>query len=506
MRHSFNFRPPIFLLAACIAAGSFVPVAGNDEQKIRRPAVAGSFYPADPEELARTVDDLLAGAPAREIEGDLVALISPHAGYIYSGHVAAHGYSLLRGSNISRVVVISPSHIGAFPGAAVYDGDAYETPLGVIPVDKRFAQRLADSHMLLRLVGYGHDWREGYRGEHALEVQLPFLQRALGKFELVPVVMGDQGYETCRVLGRELARLIRGPETLVVASSDLSHFHPYNEAVEMDKKVTDAVERWDFYSLSRNIQEERWEACGGGPVVAAMIAAEKLGASRSTLFRYANSGDVPAGDDERVVGYASMGLIDDGTHARIADTVDFELTAKEKEQLLQIARAAAESAVRTGKKIEVGEATGILGAQLGAFVTLEIDGQLRGCIGYTIPHQSLQETVRDVAALAAIRDSRFPPVSETELKQLDYEISVLSPLRYVTDIDQIEVGRHGLMIKQSQVEGLLLPQVAAGRGWDTRTFLEATCRKARLEKDAWKNDITDIFAFTAVVFGEHDPN
>jgi AmmeMemoRadiSam system protein B/AmmeMemoRadiSam system protein A len=487
-----------------MAAVPLEPVAGDTKQKIRRPAVAGSFYPADPEELAQTVDDLLAGAPAREIEGDLVALISPHAGYVYSGHVAAHGYSLLRGRGIRRVVVISPSHLGAFPGIAVFDGDAYETPLGMVPVDKRFARRLADSHMFLRLSGYGHDWREGYRGEHALEVQLPFLQRALGDFELVPVVMGDQGYEACRVLGRELARLIHGRETLVIASSDLSHFHPYHEAVELDKKVTDAVQRWDFYSLSRNFQEDRWEACGGGPVVACLIAAEQLGASRSTLFRYANSGDVPAGDNNRVVGYASVGLIDDGTRARIGDTVDFELTAEEKKQLLHIARASAESAVRTGKTIETGKATGILGEQLGAFVTLEIDGQLRGCIGYTIPHQSLQETVRDVAAFAAIRDSRFPPVSESELGLLEYEISVLSPLRHVTDIKQIEVGRHGLLIKQSQVEGLLLPQVAADRGWDTRTFLEATCRKARLEKDAWKNDITDIYAFTAVVFREHD--
>jgi hypothetical protein len=351
---------------------------------------------------------------------------------------------------------------------------------------------------------YGHAWRRGQRGEHALEVQLPFLQRVLGDFELVPVVMGEQSYETCRALGRALADLIRGPETLIVASSDLSHFHPYEEAVALDGTVTSAILRWDCYSLSRNFIEQNWEACGGGPIVAAMIAAERMGANRSRLFKYANSGDVPDGDRDRVVGYASIGLIDDGGGIRLGDTVDFQLTAAEKAHLLDVARRSAESAVRTGETIDLPEAAGILDAPLGAFVTLEIEGRLRGCIGYIISEQSLQETVRDVAAHAATRDSRFAPVDENELDRLEYEISVLSPLRGVTDIDQIVVGKHGLLIKQSQFEGLLLPQVAAERGWDTKTFLEYTCRKAHLAPDAWTKDITDIYAFTAVVFGEDD--
>ncbi len=226
------------------------------------------------------VDEFLARAAPPAIKEPVLALVSPHAGYVYSGGVAAHSYALLKGRKFDRVVVISPSHVEAFNFSSVYDGDAYATPLGTIPVDKAFAAKLASLNPSIKLSSRGHA-ASGGQAEHALEVQLPFLQRVLGPFKLVPIVMGQQDYDTCRALGVSLAKLIQGPDTLLVASSDLSHFHPYDIAVKLDRKTLQAIEEWDYLSMSRNFELRVWEACGGGPIVAAMIAAERLGANRA---------------------------------------------------------------------------------------------------------------------------------------------------------------------------------------------------------------------------------
>ena len=286
-----------------------------EKQEIRQPAVAGAFYPADPKEPVKTVDDLLARAQVSEIKEPLLAVVSPHAGYPYSGPVAAHSYAELRGRKYARVVVISPSHFEAFPFASVYKGDAYVTPLGSVPIDKAFAAQLVTKNPFIKLSTRGHGQVEG-RGEHSLEVELPFLQRVLGDFKLVPIVMGEQSYETSRAVGVALATLIQrvakvspqGFDTLVVASSDLSHYHPYEQAVSLDHKVLKAIEEWDYLNMSQNFERQIWEACGGGPIVAAMIAAERLGANRAIILKYANSGDV-TGDKSRVVGYGAVVLI-----------------------------------------------------------------------------------------------------------------------------------------------------------------------------------------------------
>ena len=473
----------------------------NPEEKVRQPAVAGAFYPANPAELAKMIDGFLAQANPPPVK-NLVALVSPHAGYIYSGPVAAYSYALLKGRKIERVIVIAPSHYELFDFAAIYDGTAYATPLGEIPVDREFARRLAAMSPQLKLSDRGHVLSPG-RSEHALEVQLPFLQRVLGPFKLVPIIMGAQDYDLCRALGVSLAKLIQGPETLIVASSDLSHYHPYDEAVTIDHKTLKAIEEWDYLSMARNFERRVWEACGGGPIVAAMIAAERLGANDATLLRYANSGDT-TGDHSRVVGYGAVAFSKSHDAARAEQS--FSLSAQEKEQLLQIAKKSVEMAVKEGKLYEC-SAGGLeaLMQERGAFVTLTSNGQLRGCIGYVAAMKPLCHTVRDVAALAAIRDQRFPPVSARELDQLEYEVSVLSPLRRVMDIQQIRVGRDGLLIKKGDIEGLLLPQVAAEQHWDRITFLEQTCRKAGLPPHAWQDKDIDIFRFSALVFGEHRP-
>ncbi len=482
------------MLALAVPQGSPAVNPGS----VRPAAVAGGFYPADSKGLSATMDDMLARASVPQITDPILAVVAPHAGYQYSGPVAAYTYAALRGRNFSRVVVIAPSHYEAFGFTSVYDGDAYATPLGVIDVDKAFAQQLAKMSPSVKLSSRGHT-PTPQGAEHAIEVELPWLQHVLGSFQLVPVVMGSQDYESSRALGVALAKLVHGGDTLIVASSDLSHYHPYDEAVRIDHKTLNALQDWDYLSMSRNFEMRVWEACGGAPIVAAMVAAERMGANQAQVLKYANSGDV-TGDRSRVVGYAAVLLIKAPEQHGAGQP--FFLSSHDKGELLALARKSVEHAVRTGKLYETAaSASRTLGQEHGAFVTLTERGQLRGCVGYASASKPLDQTVREAATLAALRDTRFPPVAASELGLLEYEISVLSPLRRVLDTRQIKVGQHGLLMKNGDHEGLLLPQVAAEEGWDRQKFLRETCAKAGMQASCWKDETTDIFMFTAVIFG-----
>ncbi|MFZ1086219.1 MAG: AmmeMemoRadiSam system protein B [Terracidiphilus sp.] len=496
-----------WLAAPLLALLVFTPFAHDhtiSDQKVRQMAVAGSFYPSDPKELSTMMDDYLARVTEPRISDPILAAVAPHAGYVYSGPVAAYTYAQLKGRGYKRVIVIAPTHHVAFDYTSIYDGDAYQTPLGNVPVDKAFARELQKMSATMKLSVEGHDATSA-GGEHAIEVQLPWLQKVLGSFEVVPIVMGDQSYESSRALGVALAKLIKASakpeETLVLASSDLSHFHVYDDAVKIDHKTLSALESWDYFSMSRNFQSRVWEACGGAPIVAAMIYAERMGANQAHVLKYENSGDV-TGDHSRVVGYSADLFVKAsgaGTHEK-----PFSLTDAEKRELLTLARKSVEHVVQQGDAYDPpASASTALNQERGAFTTLHKNGDLRGCIGYTSAIKPLYITVRDTATLAAMRDPRFSQVAAEELPSLDYEISVLSPLRRVTDIQQIRIGKHGLLMKNGDSEGLLLPQVPTEQKWDRQTFLEQTCRKAGMNANCWKDDDTDIFSFTAVVFNEH---
>ncbi|MGD0498487.1 MAG: AmmeMemoRadiSam system protein B [Bryobacteraceae bacterium] len=481
------------LLAQCGADGA------GETPKVRPMAVAGTFYPADPKVIEKTIDGFLAQAAAQP-PLDAVALVVPHAGWEYAGSVAAYSWASLKGRKIDRVVIVAPSHYEAFGFASVYDGAAYTTPLGQVPVDRAFAAKLASMNKLIRLSGAGHTPSPG-KLEHSVEVHLPFLQRVIGQFQLVPIVMGSQDYEVCRAVGVALAKMLQGqPNTLIVASSDLSHYHTYDEAVKMDHKTLKGIEEWDYLSMSRNFDQGIWEACGGGPIIAAMIASERLGASQAKVLKYANSGDVPGGDKSRVVGYGAVAFLKKQNRAA-ADEPPFSLEASEKQELLNIARQSVETAVQRGKAYEPPPpASEALNQERGAFVTLTERGDLRGCIGYTAPTKPLYLTVRDVARFAALQDPRFHPVAAAELGKLDYEISVLSPMRRVMDAKEIVIGTHGLLIRKGRDQGLLLPQVATEEKWDRAEFLEEVCYKAGLPRGSWQQPDADLFRFTALVF------
>ena len=491
-------------LAAVLVTAPLQHMHGAGSQKIRHAAVGGSFYPADPKELSAMIDDMLAHAAVPQIDGPILAAVVPHAGYVYSGPVAAWTYAALKGHKYARVVVIAPSHFESFDFTSVYEGDAYSTPLGTVQVDKEFAHQLVKADSTIRLSSKGHDPTSA-GGEHAIEVQLPWLQRVFGDFQLVPIVMGDQSYEGSRALGVALAKLIeaerKNGDTLVLASSDLSHYHPYDEAEKIDHKTLHALRAWDYFSMSRNFETRTWEACGGAPIVAAMISAERMGANKAEVLKYANSGDT-SGDHSRVVGYSADLFVKAGKGA--AEQAPFSLTTQEKSELLALARKSVEHAVEKNEAYKPDpSASETLNREYGAFVTLTKAGELRGCIGYTSPIKPLYLTVRDTATYAALRDPRFQPVSASELPHLEYEISVLSPLRRVTDVEQIMVGRDGLLMKNGGSEGLLLPQVPVEQRWDRQKFLEQTCVKAGMHSSCWKDENTDIFKFTAEVFNEH---
>jgi hypothetical protein len=492
---------PFGIVALSVVAGLFLVEetsrGGGQAPKVRPMAVAGSFYPADPKELGNMIDGFVAKAAQPPLP-DVVALVAPHAGYIYSGPVAAYSYALMKGRKFDRVVVVAPSHYEGFNFSSVYDGAAYLTPFGQVPVDQAFAAKLAKASPTIKLSAVGHTPGADHL-EHSVEVQLPFLQGVIGQFQLVPVVMGNQDYDACRALGVALAKLAQGTNTLIVASSDLSHYHTYDEAVRLDHKTLSAVADYDYFDLSRNLDLRIWEACGGGPIVAVMIAAERLGATQAKVLHYANTGDV-TGDHSRVVGYGAVALV---KAAAKTEDAPFTLTSAEKSALLKIARQSVETSVRTGKAYDA-SAGGMeaLGRERGAFVTITKNGQLRGCIGYVAPIKPLYVTVRDVAMMAALKDTRFRPVTASELGSLEYEISVLSPLRRVMDAQEIRIGKDGVLIHTNDHEGLFLPQVATEEKWDRATLLEEVCYKAGLTARAWQDPAADLFRFTALVFGE----
>lgn len=265
---------------------------------IREPVVAGMFYPLDKKALMRLVVELFERAKPKKIRGNIKALICPHAGYVYSGLTAAFGYKLLENKKFDSVVIISPSHREYFNGVSIFPGSYYKTPLGEVPVDIELSKLIVENEPIIKFSQLGHG------EEHSLEVQLPFLQIILENFKLVPIVMGDQKQEYCYKVGEVLGKVLKGKNVLIVASTDLSHYHPYEIANQLDAIVIDAVSKFDYKKLLDELYAQNTEACGGGPAAVAMIAAKKLGANKVEILHSCNSGDI-SGDRDAVVGYMS---------------------------------------------------------------------------------------------------------------------------------------------------------------------------------------------------------
>jgi AmmeMemoRadiSam system protein B/AmmeMemoRadiSam system protein A len=483
-RRSLVLAGALFFLAAPLAA-----------DQNRESVIAGSWYPGNAAVLRAQVERFLAEVPAATESGRLVALISPHAGYVYSGPVAAHAYKLLQGQRFDTVVVVAPSHYAAFRGVSVYDRGGYRTPLGLVPLDTEFIAALKTADSKIRYVAEAHS------KEHSLEIQLPFLQTAMPGFKLVPLVMGQQDLSTCQRLAKTLAECAKNKSVLLVASSDLSHYHSRTEARKLDGQAAARVAAFDPKGLNSDLSRGKCEACGGGPMVAVMLAAEKLGADRAKVLKVGDSGDA-SGDTARVVGYMAAAFYaeKEKNMSQEKHTIQDGLNAEEQKLLKEIAREAISSKLKNRPYSLPESLPEIFETPCGAFVTLTVNHRLRGCIGHITASAPLSDTVRSVAVSAAFEDPRFSPVTEKEWTGIDLEVSVLTPLERVENIEDVTPGVHGLYIRRGFQSGLLLPQVATEYGWDRETFLEQTCRKAGLRKNDWKEADTEIYWFKAQVF------
>lgn len=488
----------------------------TDQGPVRLPAVAGGFYPAAPAQLNAMIDQMLAEANPPQIEGRVRALIVPHAGYVYSGPVAAHGFKVIAGKPYKTVVLIGNSHREGYDGASVYPKGKFKTPLGDVEIDSELAQKLMDYDS--RRIFYRES---AHIPEHSLEVEIPFLQKTLGQFKIVPILLGTESMDTARILGEALAKSAAG-DTLVITSSDMSHYPAYDDARFADNKVIESILTGSVDNYERTLRQiERMGIpnaatfmCGEGATKAVMVFAGKIGADKVQLLKYANSGDT-AGTKNSVVGYCAVAFSDGGTFDMKKEEPKIEakgrdevVNKEEQKALLDLVRQTVETYVRTGAKPGWTNAYLGLDQPLGAFVTLRDKRhglRLRGCIGRFQPDIPLWQVVMEMAMAAATQDARFPPVSPAELADLSYEISVLSPLRRVKDWHEIELGKHGVEIVRGFRHGVFLPQVAAETGWDLDTFMGQLCsQKAGLKWDAWKDPETELYVFTAQVFSDEE--
>ncbi len=472
------------------------------ENPIRKSSIAGSWYPDNPGVLQETISGFFQQVSDKSVEGTVIGLVSPHAGYAYSGQIAAHAYKMLREQSFDAVIVIGPSHRIAFQGVSAYDRGGYETPLGTVPVDSELAGRIKAASPLISITPYAH------LQEHSIEIQLPFLQYVLGNFSFVPLLMGTQDRRTCEDLAAAIIKAVAGQRVLVVGSSDLSHFHDYDQALKLDMRALAHLEKMDADGFLNGLEAREFEACGGGPAAVTMMVAAGLGANRSKLLRYNNSGDV-TGDRQSVVGYAAALFYDDRSSEKTpagetTSGAETGLKDAEKRLLVNIVRATIEAKLSGRDASKLPELPAILKQERGAFVTLHKHGRLRGCIGYIEAHRPLYQAVEEMAVAAAFRDTRFPALTREEWPHITFEISVLSPLKEIKDIEEIEVGRHGIYIVHGRHCGLLLPQVATECHWDRLTFLQQTCCKAGLPLQAWKDEEAKIFIFSADIFGSEE--
>ncbi len=489
------------LVLACLACAQPKEVIVT-----RQPTVAGQFYPGDAKTLTAMVDSMLAGAEVPAISGTLIGIQVPHAGYPFSGPTAARAFKLLQGMDSVTVVMLGTSHHAHLDKAAVYAKGSWRTPLGEVAIDEALAKAILAQDKFIA------DMPEAHAQEHSIEVEVPFLQRVLSDFEIVPIMLLQPTFEQCEMVGKAIATAAKGKRVLLLASSDLYHGESYDEANRVDSVTVGLMAKFDPQAFHVAYEHKEAQACGGNAITAMMVAAREMGADTAVVLAQTNSNDVTGERGGYCVGYSAVAFVASGKgstgndeRGTMNDLVPSDdLTGPEQTSLLRIARRTMESYIRSGKRPEVTPLSSKLGEKLGAFVTLHESGKLRGCIGYVEAVKPLYEAVSDMAVAASTEDPRFPPVGAEELDKIDIEITVLSPLRPLSSPDSVIVGEHGLVIRKGFRSGLLLPQVPLEQGWDREQFLANTCLKAGLPPNAYKEKDAQLFTFTGQVFGEKE--
>lgn len=492
-------------LLMCSGKSSAASENINSTACAREPAVAGLFYPADPKELAASVDRLLATAANVHL-AQIKAIIVPHAGYAYSGPVAAKAYRQLRGTHFETVIVMGPAHFASLIKASISGASAYRTPLGDVPTaTKTIADlvKMAPFQIDARATVEAPEWVNRVKTlksgetenadtwEHSVEVELPFLQRTLGKFSLVPVIFGEVDTERA---AKSLSRIL-DDTTLMVASSDLSHYHPYAEARQLDQKFVDAVMRLDLTAA------ENGEACGKNPILTLMRIAKERG-WQPRLLDLRNSGDT-SGDKSRVVGYAAIVFVGNNTQARASPPL---LNIEDRAFLLTLARQSIDQTINHHQITAPVEqsVSRELREKRACFVTITENGNLRGCIGTLQAERPLYQMIASAASSAAVEDPRFPPVTPSEIKRLRLEISVLTqpqPLPFSSSDDllrRLRPHQDGVVLHIGEKQATYLPQV-----WDDISdkteFMNTLAEKAGAHPDDWrgKNVIVEVYQVEA---------
>lgn len=480
------------------ATPSISPVPSVPADKVRPAEFAGAWYPGEAETLRRTVDQLLGQVAVRigPSEGTPLGLVVPHAGYIYSGAVAAAGFKQLEGHPLDTAVIISADHQRPLSQPiAVYAEGGFATPLGVVAVDVALAQALIAAEPKIRADTSAH------AREHVIEIELPFLQRVCPQCKIVPILMGDDADETVNALANALLRVLPGRRAVVIASSDLSHYPPAAEAREVDAATLDAiltgnparVRQAIAQSMARGYANLFTCACGEAAILTTMQVAQGLGADTITLLRYANSADAPGGQSDQAVGYGAV------LFWRYRPP---ELTPARQQALLHLARTTLATYLESNQLPDYQTTDAELTRPSGVFVTLKKAGELRGCIGHMQADAPLWQAVQKMAVAAATSDPRFPPLTRAELDQVEIEISVLSPLSRLDDWEAIQVGTHGLVLDYHGQRGVFLPQVPVEQGWNRTQYLDNLCLKAGVPQGCWRDPAAKLYTFTAIVFGE----
>jgi AmmeMemoRadiSam system protein B/AmmeMemoRadiSam system protein A len=475
----------------------------------RQPVVAGSFYSADKLTLTKDLSELFENCQKSPGKLEVRAIISPHAGYIFSGRIAASAYSTIDRNRIFKnIFIIGSSHIMHFEGASIYNSGDFITPIGKTEVNRTVANKIIKENKFFNFPTTAH------LQEHSIEVQLPFIQYYFeNKPLIVPIIIGTNNENTIRSIAETLRPWFTS-ENLFVISSDFSHYPPYNEAIESDKATAMSLVSMDteiFLNILKKNSAKQipglvTSMCGWSSGLTLLYLAEGNNNLEVKLIDYCNSGDSPAGGKDRVVGYQAIAMIEklQKTKGIPESKTEFLFSEEEKNQLFAIARNSINTRLSSKRKILIDEKSmpGKFKEPMGAFVTLKKNGELRGCIGRFISSAPLYEVVQSSAISSAFEDPRFSPVTEEEFKKTDIEITVLGPLKKINDIKEIILGKHGIYIKKDFRSGTMLPQVAIENGWTVEQFLGYTSRdKAGLGWDGWKD--AEIYIYEGVVLEDN---
>lgn len=499
----------VSLLALNSCKGQTIDPKETNAGSIREPVFAGQFYSAESTMLLKQIKFFFDNAKPQKVDS-VLAIIVPHAGYIYSGQIDADAYNQVKENKYDLVVILGTNHTTAgFTNISVYPKGSFATPLGNLKIDDKVAEQLleGDDDVSANL--------SVHKQEHSIEVQIPFIKYLFPQVKILPIIVGSSDIDMCTKFSKVLAKILKNKKVLVVASSDLSHYPDFDDAIKVDNNTLKTIAGLNPEEIisemrnpvSKNISQLVTCACGESPIIAAIELAKELGANCASIISYSNSGYISIGSTDRVVGYGAV-AISKGKTSIISDIDSivtdnsYKLTASDKKMLLKFARETlnqyfAAQIIPLPRNINPK-----LKIKRGVFVTLKKHNELQGCIGNMSEDIPLCTNVGAMTLQAAFNDPRFNPLRQQELSQVQIEISVLTPYKRIKNSDEIVLGRDGVIVKKNNKQAVFLPQVATETGWNKEQFLDQLCYKAGLKAGDWKN--ADLFTFQADVFSESD--